>query len=172
MNTSQRSCAILWGLVLYAWATSSQAVPVRYEVFLDQVAIAGNAMGSFTYTSPDFIVAPTILQPSDLDACSVHSDTSDVCGAMFITPHVTPQFDGIGFAVGPTIYTLIFTVGDLEAFGSYESDAELLPQRGRLIVSAADATTIPEPTDAMLIGIGLIALIGAARVRRRRRATT
>jgi hypothetical protein len=161
--------AILFGLVLYACGASSHASPVRYEVFLDQIATAGHATGSFVYISPDFIVATTVVQPSDLDACTAHSDTSDVCGVMFLGPTNSPLFDGVGFTIGATIYGLIFTAGDLAAFGSYDTDAAELPQRGRLIVSAVDASTVPEPTDAMLIGIGLIALIGATR---KRRATT
>ena len=130
--------------------------------------------GAFTYTTPDFITADRLVEPSGLDTCVVTFPSSDIClrqefavdTSTFTTPNTGDHYDAIVFGNGPEVFLSLGWVNrtvyyfDNGAFGAVGTYDAVGIEPGRLTVSLS---SVPLPASLWLLGSGLIVLARAAR---------
>jgi len=115
----------------------------------------------FQFTSPDFITSSVSLTASDLNSCVACAPSGT---AVQFFPYgsvpVVVAVDYISFTdANGVVYGFFFDAGDFSTPGTYTASS-FLPY----IVSNSGTLTVeqtPEPSTLLLLGIGMLALIGA-----------
>src|SRR5262245_44743721 len=142
-------------VVLAVLAAAALAAPARVSAevvytFTALTSFGGDVMGSFVWTTPDFVSATANPLASQFDSCSVtFGGTLGVCrGAQFFPNHES-GFDRLGFAVAPhdgdgaQTFFYFFQPGAFASQGGYHSTFTDL-QTGDLLVSGSKSV-VPEP---------------------------